>query len=82
MWKENCRRAAKLFLFYFKIGLFTFGGGSSIVAQMQKEFVEKEKDGLIASAEKLLNQGDADNFDWFCWLMHLKYMTMWREAKG
>ena len=46
------------------------------------EFVEKEKDGLIASAKRLLNQGDADNFDWFCWLMHLKYMTMWREAKG
>jgi len=43
------------------------------------EFVEKEKNGLIASAEKLLDQGDADNFDWFCWLMHLKYMTMWRE---
>lgn len=42
-------------------------------------FVEKEKDGLIASAEKLLDQGDADNFDWFCWQMHLKYMTMWRE---
>lgn len=46
------------------------------------EFVEKEKDGLIASAEKLLDQGDADNFAWACWLMHLKYMTMWREAKG
>lgn len=51
MWKENCRRAAKLFLFYFKIGLFTFGGGWSIVAQMQKEFVEKEK--MITDEELL-----------------------------
>ena len=42
-------------------------------------FVEKEENGLIASAIKLLDQGDAENLEWFCWLMHLKYMTMWRE---
>lgn len=43
------------------------------------KFVKKEENGLIASAKRLLDQGDADNFDWLCWLMHLKYMTMWRE---
>ena len=42
-------------------------------------FVEKEENGLIASAIKLLDQGDAENLDWICWLMHLKYMTMWKE---
>ena len=45
-------------------------------------FVEEEKDGLIAGASEMLKQGDAENFDWFCWLLHLKYMTMWREKHG
>ena len=31
------------FLLLFKIGLFTFGGGWSIVAQMQRLYVEKRK---------------------------------------
>lgn len=35
------RRALGLFLQFFKIGCYTFGGGWSIVAQMQKEYVEK-----------------------------------------
>ncbi len=32
-----------LYLYFFKIGWFTFGGGWSIVAQMQADFVEREK---------------------------------------
>lgn len=40
----------EIFLFYFKIGLFTFGGGWSIISQMKKEFVEKQK---IISEEEL-----------------------------
>lgn len=32
----------QLFMYYFKIGWFTFGGGWSIVAQMQKDFIEKD----------------------------------------
>lgn len=44
-------------------------------------FVEKEENGLIASAREMLHQGDAQNFEWFCWLMHLKYMTMLWEKR-
>ena len=40
-----------LFLFFFRIGFYTFGGGWSIVAQMQKEFVEKR--GWITEEELL-----------------------------
>ena len=36
-------RALTLFLFFFKIGFYTFGGGWSIVAQIQKEYVERQK---------------------------------------
>lgn len=42
-------------------------------------FVAKEENGLIAKANEKLKEGDAENFIWICWLMHLKYMTMWRE---
>lgn len=40
--KEKIRMAVKLFLFFAKIGCFTFGGGWGIVAEMQKEFVGKK----------------------------------------
>ncbi len=40
-----------LFLDFLKFGLFTFGGGWSIVAQMQKLYVEKRK--VITSQELL-----------------------------
>ncbi|MCF0151020.1 MAG: chromate transporter [Firmicutes bacterium] len=42
----------QLFLYYFKIGWFTFGGGWSIVAQMQKDFVEADR---RLSSEDLLD---------------------------
>lgn len=41
--KEKFRKAFGLYAYFFKIGWFTFGGGWSIVAQMQTDFVEKEK---------------------------------------
>lgn len=37
------RRALSLFLYFFKVGFYTFGGGWSIVAQIQKEYVERRK---------------------------------------
>ncbi len=37
------RRLFAIFCTMFKIGLFTFGGGWSIIAQMQNEFVDKKK---------------------------------------
>ena len=40
--REKIRTALSLYLYFFKIGWFTFGGGWSIVAQMQTDFVEKE----------------------------------------
>ena len=42
---------SRLFLHFLQFGLFTFGGGSSIVAQIQKTFVEEEK--VITSGELL-----------------------------
>ncbi len=39
---ENLKRILRLFLVFFKIGLFTFGGGYAMVAVMEREFVEKK----------------------------------------
>lgn len=35
------REALRLYLYFFKIGWFTFGGGWSIVAQVRSDYVEK-----------------------------------------
>ena len=43
--------ALEIFLYFVRIGSFTFGGGWSIVAQIQKEFVEKR--GWITGEELL-----------------------------
>lgn len=51
MKKEDLKRGWRLFIYFLKIGCFTFGGGWSILAQMQQEFVEKEK--LITKEELL-----------------------------
>lgn len=40
---KNIKKGFQLFWFFFRIGFFTFGGGWSIVAQIQKEFVAKRK---------------------------------------
>lgn len=39
--RGNLKKGYLLFSFFFKIGCFTFGGGWSILAQMDQEFVEK-----------------------------------------
>jgi len=49
--KKTLPKWADMTLVMLKIGLFTFGGGWSIVAQMQKEFVEKR--GWISEEELL-----------------------------
>ena len=41
--KERIKKALNLYIYFFRIGWFTFGGGWSIVAQMQTDFVEKKK---------------------------------------
>ncbi len=41
MKKEKISRTLEIFLTFLKIGCFTFGGGWGIVAQIQKEYVEK-----------------------------------------
>lgn len=48
---KTWKKALKLFGQFFQFGCFTFGGGWSIVAQMQKLYVEKEK--TITSQELL-----------------------------
>lgn len=40
--KEDLSRALNILLTFLKFGCFTFGGGWSIVAQIQKEYVEKK----------------------------------------
>ena len=48
---KTWKKALILFWQFFQFGCFTFGGGWSIVAQMQKLYVEKEK--TITSQELL-----------------------------
>lgn len=51
MKQDNIKKGLMLFCFFFKIGCFTFGGGWSILAQMEQEFVIKKK--LITKEELL-----------------------------
>ncbi|MCR5576295.1 MAG: chromate transporter [Oscillospiraceae bacterium] len=51
MTKDNWGRTLSVFKTFLKFGCFTFGGGWSIVAQMQKEYVEKK--GWISNEELL-----------------------------
>lgn len=41
--KKKGRTLLELFLTYFKIGLFTFGGGYAMIALLEREFVERKK---------------------------------------
>ena len=49
---QNQLTPIELFLFFFKIGCFTFGGGWSILAQMEEEFINKR---AIITKEELLD---------------------------
>ena len=53
---SQCSRALELFLYFFKIGFYTFGGGWSIVAQIQQEYVQKK--GWITDEELLMSGKD------------------------
>ncbi|MDE7395026.1 MAG: chromate transporter [Clostridiales bacterium] len=41
--KKKGRTLLELFFTYFKIGLFTFGGGYAMIALLEREFVERKK---------------------------------------
>ena len=41
--KQDCKKLWTIYLIMFKIGALTFGGGWSIITQVQEEFVEKRK---------------------------------------
>ena len=41
--KENFRKALILFITFFKIGAFTFGGGYAMIPLIQREVVENKK---------------------------------------
>nr|MBO4518271.1 chromate transporter [Clostridia bacterium] len=45
------KRVLRLFLVFFKIGLFTFGGGYAMIAVMERELAEKK--GLISHEDFL-----------------------------
>lgn len=53
MRKERIKNGLMLFAFFFKIGCFTFGGGWSILAQMEQELVDKRK---LITKEELLDR--------------------------
>lgn len=52
MKKEKIKNGLMLFGYFFKIGCFTFGGGWSILAQLEQEFVDKRK---VITKEELLD---------------------------
>ncbi len=41
--KEKMKRCLELFLIFFKIGAFTFGGGMAMIPFFEREVVEKKK---------------------------------------
>lgn len=43
MKKVDWKKGIEIFFFFFKIGCFTFGGGWSILVQMEQEFVDKRE---------------------------------------
>lgn len=50
--KEKLKKVWETFLYFFRISWFTFGGGWSIVAQMQKDYVDGKKE---LTTEELLD---------------------------
>lgn len=50
--KQRLQKMWSLFYYFFRISWFTFGGGWSMIAQMQKDYVEKEQ---AIPAEELLD---------------------------
>lgn len=50
--KRSYKGLFRLFLDYFKVGLFTFGGGLSMISLVEKTFVEKRK---VITKDELLN---------------------------
>lgn len=49
---EKLKKGLSLYRYFFVIGWFTFGGGWSIVAQMQSDYVEKKQ---TLTADELLD---------------------------
>lgn len=49
---KDWKRAAGLFLRFFSFGCFTFGGGWGIIAQMHREYVDKQR---ILTEQELLD---------------------------
>ena len=43
-----------------------------------KLFLDHEKDGLMKLTNQAINEGNAEDLQWYCWLMHLRYMCMWK----
>lgn len=52
MKKTNLKKIWEMFIYFFHISWFTFGGGWSIVAQMQKDYVDEKKE---LTSEELLD---------------------------
>lgn len=43
-----------------------------------KLFLDQERDGLLKLTNRAINEGNAEDLQWYCWLMHLRYMCMWK----
>lgn len=52
MRREKLKKVWEMFCYFFHISWFTFGGGWSIVAQMQKDFVDEKQE---LTSEELLD---------------------------
>jgi len=50
--KDKLKTALEMYMYFCRIGWFTFGGGWSIVAQMEKDFVDSQK---RVTSEELLD---------------------------
>lgn len=47
-----------------------------------KEFLEEERDDMLVIFKTELNNGNAPDSSLILFMMHTKYMMMWREARG
>lgn len=45
------------------------------------ERLAREGTELYAAVNRALNEGDAEDFSAYCWLLHLRYMVIWKIAK-
>lgn len=46
-----------------------------------RRLVTEEENRLLALANQALDRGNGKDFDWCCWMLHLRYMALWKDTK-